>query len=68
MASYLNMGLKTLKSILEVARSCHIKVIYNISKGAKFGGLLFALRGTFDDDNVWIIDNGALRHMTGESG
>ena len=29
---------------------------------------MVALTGTLDDDNAWIINSGASRHMTGESG
>lgn len=30
------------------------------------GCVIFDLSGTFKDENVWIIDSGASRHMTGE--
>jgi len=30
-------------------------------------GLLFALSGTFQDEDIWVIDSGASRHMTGRS-
>jgi len=29
-------------------------------------GLFSALAGTFEDENIWIIDSRASRHMTGE--
>jgi len=29
-------------------------------------GLLSVLNGTFDDENIWVIDNGASRHMIGQ--
>jgi len=44
---------------------CHI--IQNFYR-FKSEGLLVALTGTLDDDNAWIINNVASRHMIRESG
>lgn len=43
-----------------------LKIIFKLAKKATKGSLFSALFGTFKDDNVWVIDNGASKHMTGE--
>jgi len=32
----------------------------------KHEGLFLALTSTFEDENIWVIDSGASKHMTGE--
>jgi len=64
MESYLKMGF----NIIRIARSWIGRIIYNLSRRVKSEGFLAALTGTLDDDNAWIIDSGASRHMRGESG
>ena len=43
------------------------KVIQYLFNKVKSQGFLDALIGSLSDDNAWIVDNGASRHMTGES-
>ena len=62
MESYLNMGL----NIVRIARIQIGSIIYNLSTRVKSEGFLATLTGTLDDDNTWIIDSGASRHMTRE--
>lgn len=61
-------GLKTLWGLLEVAKEFVIKVISKLLKVVKDGGFFSVLTGTFEDDNMWIIDSGSSRHMTKECG
>lgn len=42
-------------------------IIYYLFNKVKSQGLSVALTGSLTDDNAWIIDSGALRHMIGES-
>lgn len=55
-------------NIIKVVGSWIGRIIYNLSRRVKNEGFLVALTSTLDDDNTWIIDSGASRHMTGESG
>lgn len=64
MESYLKMVF----NIVRTTRSWIGRIIYNISRRVKSERFLVALTGTLDDDNTWIIDSGASRHMMGESG
>lgn len=43
------------------------KIIYYLFNKVKSQGFLVALTDSLTDDNAWIIDSGASRHMTGES-
>lgn len=63
MTSYLKMGF----NIIRIPRSWIGRIFYNLSNKVKSKGFLASLIGTLDDDNAWIIDNGASRHMTRES-
>jgi len=42
------------------------KVIYYLFNKVKSKGFLVSLIGSLSDDNAWIIDTGASRHMIGE--
>ena len=64
MESYLKMGF----NITRIAGSWIGRIIYNLYRKVKSEGFLVALTGTLDNDNAWIIDFGASRHMIGESG
>jgi len=64
MESYMKMVF----NIIRIVRSWIGRIIYNLFKRVKSEGLLATLIGTLDDDNAWIIDSGASRHMRGESG
>ena len=43
------------------------KIFYYLFNKVKSQGFLVALTGSLNDDNAWIIDSGASRHMTGDS-
>ena len=43
-----------------------MKIISKLAKEVTDGTLLSALSSTFKDENVWVIDNGASKHMAGE--
>lgn len=38
------------------------------TSSTKNKGLFLALIDTFEDEDIWVIDSGASRHMTGEHG
>ena len=64
MASYLKMGF----NIIRIVGIWIGRIFYNLFKKAKNEGILVALIVTLDDDITWIINSGASRYMTGESG
>lgn len=64
----MKVGLNTLRSLLESIKGCIIKFISKLSKEVMDGSLNSALTSSFEDDNTWVIDSGAARHMTGERG
>lgn len=43
------------------------RIIYNLFNKVKSKGFLAALIGSPNDENAWIIDSGASRHMTRDS-
>lgn len=57
MIRYLKMG-------FNIAGSWIKRIIYNLSNKFKNKGFLVALTGSLNDDNAWIIDSEASRHMT----
>lgn len=60
MVNYIILGYKTIGSWIK-------KIIYYLFNKVKTQGLFFSLIGSLTDDNSWIIDSGASRHMKGES-
>ena len=52
---------------LNIARSWIKRIFYYLFNKVKSQGILVALTGSVNDDNAWIIDSGASRHMIGES-
>ena len=58
--NYMRMGINTTRSWIK-------KVIHYLFNKVKSQGFLAALTGSVSDNNAWIIDNGASRHVTGES-
>ena len=58
--NYIRMGINTAGSWIK-------KVIHYLFIKVKSQGFLATLTGSLHDDNAWIIDSGASRHMTGES-
>ena len=42
------------------------RIIYNLFNKVKSKGFLVSLAGSLNDDNAWIIDGRASRHMTGD--
>ena len=55
--SYMKMGINTTGSWIK-------KVIHYSFNKVKSQGFLVSLTGYLSDDNAWIIDSGASRHMT----
>lgn len=60
MISYMRMGFNT-------TGSWNKKIFYYLFNKVKSQGFLATLIGSLNDDNAWIIDRGASRHMTGKS-
>lgn len=60
MIRYLKMG-------FNIAGSWIKRIIYNLFNKVKRKGFLVALTSSPNDDNAWIIDSEASRHMTGDS-
>jgi len=58
-ASHLKKGIKEAWSLLFSSKKVSIK--------EKHEGLFLALSGTFQDEDIWVIDSGASRHMTDHS-
>jgi len=58
--NYIRMGINTAGSWIK-------KVIHYLFSKVKSQGFLVSLTSSLNDDNAWIIDSGASRHMTGES-
>ena len=57
--SHLKEGIKKAWSLLSSSRKVSIKV--------NDEGLFSAFSGTFQDEDIWVIDSGASRHMIGHS-
>lgn len=68
MASYMKQGINIIERFLIFTKYCVIKFISMLSKDTMDKGLFFSLTCTFNDEYLWIIDSGALRHMTRECG
>ena len=60
MIRYLKMG-------FNIAGRWIKRVFYYLFNKVKSQGFLVALTGSLNDDNAWIIDSGASRHMIGEN-
>ena len=60
MATHLMQGIKAFWDPLLFIKN-HITKTCN----TKDKGLFSTLTGTFEDENIWVIDNGASKHMTG---
>lgn len=58
-ASHLKNGIKEVWSLIFSSKKVSLK--------EKDEGLFSALFGTFQDEDIWVIDSGASRHMTGHS-
>jgi len=58
-ASHLKKGIKEAWNFLLSTKKVSIK--------ERDEGLLSALSGMFQDEDIWVIDNGASRHMTSHS-
>ena len=61
MASHLKRGIKAFWNLL-----LSIKNRMNKTSPTKDKGLFSALIGAFENENIWVIDNGASKHMIGE--
>ena len=61
MASHLKQGIKAFGNLL-----LSIKNYMTKTSTTKDKGLFSALTGTFEDENIWVINSGASRYMTGE--
>ena len=59
MISYMRMG-------FNIAGSWIKKIFYYLFNKVKSQGFFVVLTGSLNDDNAWIIDSGASRHITGE--
>lgn len=59
MVNYIRLG-------YNIARRWIKKIIYYLFNKVKSQGFLAALTCSLIDDNAWIINSGASRHMTGE--
>ena len=64
MARVINKGFKFVGNLTTFIKGFILKIISKLE--VMDGSLFFALSGTFKNENVWVIDNGASRHMMGE--
>ena len=66
MARIMKKCFKLLGNLIVTIKESILKVISKLSKELMDGSFFSALSSTFKDDNVWVINSGASRHMTGE--
>ena len=66
MTRVIRKGFKVLGNLATSIKNCLLKIISKLTKEVADGSLFSTLSGTFKDENVWVIDSGASRHITGE--
>lgn len=66
MTRFMKKGFKFLGDLATPIMNYIFNIISKLEKKAIEGSLFSAISSTFKDENVWVIDNGTYRHMTGE--
>jgi len=66
MARVIRKGFKVLGNISTSIKKCLLNITFKLTKGVVDRSFFFALSDTLKDENVWVIDSDASKHMTGE--
>lgn len=68
MDKYVKEVINALRILLKSIKGYIINFVSKLSKGVKDGNFYSTLTSSIEDENAWVINSGASRHMIGECG